>query len=56
MEPFCGTSAMSVSLSMKYPKRFKYILNDFDENLIALYNMMNNAEELKKLQMNLMKR
>lgn len=48
VEPFCGTSAMSVYLSMKYPKKFKYILNDFDEHLVALYHLMQNEEELTK--------
>ena len=45
IEPFCGSSAMSVYLSMQYPGRFKYILNDFDENLVALYRLM--ADEAK---------
>lgn len=40
VEPFCGSSAMSVYLSMQYPGRFKYILNDFDESLVALYRLM----------------
>lgn len=47
IEPFCGTSAMSVSLSIKYPKRFKYIINDYDEKLIELYNTMNDGDKLK---------
>ena len=48
IEPFCGTSAMSVSLSIKYPKRFKYIINDYDDKLIELYNIMNDADKLKR--------
>ena len=48
IEPFCGTSAMSVSLSMKYPKRFKYIINDYDEKLIELYHIMNDEDKLKR--------
>ena len=40
IEPYCGSSAMSCYLSMKYPKRFKYILNDLDPMLIELYNIM----------------
>lgn len=40
IEPFCGSSAMSYYLSVKYPKRFKYILNDIDPMLIELYNLM----------------
>ena len=48
IEPFCGTSAMSYFISLQYPNRFKYILNDLDANLIALYNVMKNKEQLKK--------
>ena len=40
IEPFCGSSAMSCYLSMKYPRRFKYILNDLDPMLIELYHLM----------------
>lgn len=40
VEPFCGSSAMSVYLAMQYPGRFKYILNDFDEGLVELYRVM----------------
>ena len=48
IEPYCGTSAISCLLSQKYPKRFKYIINDMDDNLIALYKMMNDECELIK--------
>ena len=44
IEPFCGTSAMSCYLSMKYPKRFKYILNDNNPMLIELYHLMKNED------------
>jgi len=37
VEPYCGTGAFSYYMSVKYPKRFKYILNDNDENLMMLY-------------------
>ncbi len=47
IEPFCGSSAMSVSLSIKYPKRFKYKLNDLDDKLIELYHIMNDKDKLK---------
>jgi site-specific DNA-adenine methylase len=45
IEPFCGTSAMSYYLSLKYPKRFKYILNDKNEELIQLYHLIKNEEQ-----------
>ena len=44
IEPFCGSSAMSCYLSMKYPKRFKYILNDNNPMLIELYHLMKNED------------
>ena len=47
IEPFCGSSAMSVYLSMQYPGRFKYILNDFDENLVELYRLMHDEARFK---------
>lgn len=47
VEPFCGSSAMSVYLSMQYPGRFKYVLNDFDENLVALYRLMQDEAKFK---------
>lgn len=49
IEPFCGSSAFSYFLSLKYPKRFKYILNDFDKNLIKLYKLLQNDTETKQL-------
>ena len=46
IEPYCGSSAMSYYISTLYPKKFKYILNDTDENLIKLYDIMRNKEKL----------
>lgn len=40
IEPFCGSSAVSYFLSLKYPKKFKYVLNDTDKYLIELYNIL----------------
>ena len=50
VEPFCGTSALSVYISKLYPKKYKYILNDNDKNLIELYKLMieKNKKKLKK--------
>lgn len=48
IEPFCGSCAMSYYLSITYKKKFKYILNDIDENLITLLKM--NEDEIIKLE------
>ena len=39
IEPFCGSCAFSVMLSIEHPNKFTYILNDLDENLILLFEM-----------------
>lgn len=44
IEPFCGSSSMSYYISTIYPNKFKYIINDNNENLIKLYNIMKNNE------------
>jgi site-specific DNA-adenine methylase len=49
IEPFCGSCAMSFYLSSKYPKKFKYILNDTDKNLIDLLKIGKYPKKLKKL-------
>ena len=48
VEPICGTSALSYYISTKYPKKFNYVLNDFDENLITLYKLVSNDKKFKK--------
>ena len=48
VEPFCGTSAFSVYMSLLYPKRFKYIINDYDPNLIILYKLARNKDKFDK--------
>lgn len=48
IEPFCGTSAISCYLSQLYPKKYKYILNDLDSNLIELYNVMKDKDKFQK--------
>lgn len=40
IEPFCGSSVFSYYLSLKHPKKFKYILNDNNKNLIEIYKIM----------------
>lgn len=39
-EPFCGTSAISYYISTLHPKKFTYIFNDIDSNLIKMYELM----------------
>ena len=46
VEPFCGTSALSYHLSLLYPNKFKYILNDNNNNLIKLYNIMKDPKKI----------
>lgn len=49
IEPFCGTSSFSFYMSLKFPKRFKYILNDINKDLIELYEIMMDEEKLNIL-------
>lgn len=48
IEPFCGSSALSYYISTKYPKKFKYVLNDMDKNLIDLYKLVKDERKFKK--------
>jgi DNA adenine methylase len=43
IEPFCGSSAISFNIWLKYPNK-KYILNDNDKDLINLYNLIKNED------------
>jgi site-specific DNA-adenine methylase len=49
IEPFCGTAAFSYYLSLKHPKRFKYILNDNNKYLIQLYSIAKDEKKLEQL-------
>ena len=49
VEPFCGSSAFSYYLSLKHPKKFKYILNDNNKYLIELYEISTNLEKINEL-------
>jgi site-specific DNA-adenine methylase len=49
VECYCGSSAFSYYLSTKYPKIFKYVLNDNDKYLIELYETARDEEKLNKL-------
>jgi site-specific DNA-adenine methylase len=39
IEPFCGSSAISFNIWLKYPNK-KFILNDNNNDLIRLYNLI----------------
>jgi site-specific DNA-adenine methylase len=45
VEPFCGTCALSVYISSKHPKKYKYILNDNDERLIKFFKYVQSSTE-----------
>ena len=47
IEPYCGTSAISYYISLKQPKKYKYILNDHNKYLMDLYKIMKDEEALK---------
>ena len=49
VEPFCGSSAFSYFLSLKHPKKFKYILNDNNQYLIELYDTAKKPKLLNQL-------
>ena len=55
IEPCCGTSAVSYYISLQHPKKFKYILNDLNKQLIELYTIMKDKEKCKKLEEDLNK-
>lgn len=44
VEPFCGSCAMSVYISSIYPRKYKYVINDLDENLIKLIRIAKDPE------------
>jgi site-specific DNA-adenine methylase len=56
IEPFCGTSACSFYISLKNPKKYKYILNDNNKFLIDLYNICKDDEKLDKFTVDLNKK
>ena len=49
IEPFCGTSSFSYYISLKHPKKFKYVLNDNNKFLIELYETAKDEKKLEKL-------
>lgn len=49
VEPFCGSCAFSYYLSVKHPKKFKYILIDNSKHLIKLLNIMKDKNQYDEL-------
>lgn len=47
IEPYCGSSAMSYYISTRHPKKFNYVLNDNDKDLIDLYNILKDDVKVK---------
>ena len=50
IEPFCGSCSMSYYISLKHPKKFKYILNDNDPQLFDMYNIIISDEKTKEFE------
>lgn len=48
IEPFCGSSAISYYISLKHPKKFKYILNDNNKHLMECYKIFKDEIKLNK--------
>lgn len=50
VEPFCGSSAFSFYVAQMHPKKFKYILNDKDTDLIEIYKIAKDDEKREVLE------
>lgn len=50
IEPFCGSAAFSYYCSLLYPKKFKYILNDNNNELIKFLNNMKDDNKRNEIQ------
>jgi len=51
IEPFAGSSAFSYALSLIYPGRFKYVINDNCTPLIELYKLCKDQEKLQAFEL-----
>lgn len=49
VEPFCGSCALSYYISTVEPRKYTYILNDNNHNLIELLKIAKSKRKLKKL-------
>lgn len=45
VEPFCGSCAFSYYMSIKHPKKFKYVINDTNKMLIDLIELSKDENE-----------
>ncbi len=50
VEPFCGSCALSFYISLKHPKKFKYILNDFNKSLFDMFNLVKDKDKVEKVE------
>ena len=48
LEPYAGTCAISYYISLQHPLKYKYIINDNNENLIELYKILSDNEKIKE--------
>jgi site-specific DNA-adenine methylase len=44
VEPFCGSSAISFNIWLEHGDKYKYYLNDIDDQLIKVYNLFKNNQ------------
>lgn len=49
VEPFCGSGAISFYISTLHPGQYKYVFNDNNPNLMALYETAKDVKKWKKL-------
>lgn len=49
IEPYCGSCSISYYISTLHPKKYKYILNDTDNNLYNLLTIARDEEKFNKL-------
>lgn len=48
LEPYAGTCAISYYISLQHPLKYKYTINDNDENLIELYKILSDNDKIKE--------
>ena len=48
VEPFCGSCAFSVYMSLKHPKKFKYVINDNNKMMIDFIKLTKDNEKFTK--------
>ena len=50
VEPFCGTCAFSYYLSTRHPKKYKYILNDYNKLLTEILLIVKDEEKMNEFE------